>query len=160
MHHTLETIITTDPRGGSRPGRPCQRRRDDKSPRAPTWERASPRNTGPAPPEPSHPLTNTVAPKHKDRDELFSPARHIWNCSWPRRLDRPIWQSDQPHQALRRYESLPDADLAAEADLRTNPGPAGEEFSRVKGLCRFCARRDTCVYPKHEGGVWHCTEFE
>jgi hypothetical protein len=28
-----------------------------------------------------------------------------------------------------------------------------------KGLCMNCANRDTCLYPKPEGGVWHCEEY-
>jgi hypothetical protein len=32
--------------------------------------------------------------------------------------------------------------------------------STLKGLCVSCAKRDTCTFPKPEGGVWHCDEFE
>jgi hypothetical protein len=28
-----------------------------------------------------------------------------------------------------------------------------------KGLCVNCANRETCLYPKPEGGVWHCEEY-
>lgn len=31
---------------------------------------------------------------------------------------------------------------------------------RFKGLCVNCAYRETCLYPKPEGGVWHCEEYE
>jgi len=31
---------------------------------------------------------------------------------------------------------------------------------KLRGLCRTCERRDTCTYPKPEGGVWHCEEFK
>jgi hypothetical protein len=30
----------------------------------------------------------------------------------------------------------------------------------LKGLCMNCAYRETCLYPKPEGGVWHCEEYE
>jgi hypothetical protein len=27
------------------------------------------------------------------------------------------------------------------------------------GLCVNCEHRDTCIYPKPEGGVWRCEEY-
>ncbi len=27
------------------------------------------------------------------------------------------------------------------------------------GLCSNCENRFTCIYPKPEGGVWHCEEY-
>ena len=27
------------------------------------------------------------------------------------------------------------------------------------GLCSNCENRSSCVYPKPEGGVWHCDEY-
>jgi len=27
------------------------------------------------------------------------------------------------------------------------------------GLCATCAKRDTCLLPQAEGGVWHCEEY-
>jgi len=27
------------------------------------------------------------------------------------------------------------------------------------GLCVNCEDRETCVYPKPDGGVWHCEEY-
>lgn len=28
------------------------------------------------------------------------------------------------------------------------------------GLCRNCIHRDDCTYPRNEGGVWRCEEYE
>jgi hypothetical protein len=28
------------------------------------------------------------------------------------------------------------------------------------GLCMTCEKRDTCTFPKPEGGVFNCDEFE
>lgn len=35
-----------------------------------------------------------------------------------------------------------------------------EEPTQLKGLCKLCEKRATCTYPKPEGGVWHCAEYE
>jgi hypothetical protein len=31
---------------------------------------------------------------------------------------------------------------------------------KYPGICSTCAKRDTCTFPKPEGGVWQCEEFE
>jgi len=36
----------------------------------------------------------------------------------------------------------------------------GENPGRYAGLCVNCEHRETCTYPKPEGGVWHCEEYE
>lgn len=33
------------------------------------------------------------------------------------------------------------------------------ENSTLIGLCSNCDNRRTCIYPKPEGGVWHCDEY-
>ncbi len=38
-------------------------------------------------------------------------------------------------------------------------GGAGASEPEVKGLCRHCAVRLTCTFPKPEGGIWHCDEL-
>ncbi|MCK4679077.1 MAG: hypothetical protein KAT48_13160 [Bacteroidales bacterium] len=30
---------------------------------------------------------------------------------------------------------------------------------KLKGLCVNCEDRDTCTFPKPEGGIWHCEEY-
>lgn len=32
--------------------------------------------------------------------------------------------------------------------------------SRLRGLCVNCARASECTFPRPEGGVWHCEEYE
>jgi NADH-quinone oxidoreductase subunit E len=32
-------------------------------------------------------------------------------------------------------------------------------IGKYKGLCLNCANRETCTFPKPEGGVWHCDEY-
>ncbi len=40
-------------------------------------------------------------------------------------------------------------------DVRPRAGKPGE----LKGLCANCEIRDTCTFPKAEGGIWHCEEY-
>lgn len=34
-----------------------------------------------------------------------------------------------------------------------------EEEAAAIGLCRSCAHRADCVYPRPQGGVWHCDDY-
>ena len=31
--------------------------------------------------------------------------------------------------------------------------------STIRGLCRLCSGQGNCDFPKPEGGVWHCEEY-
>lgn len=33
------------------------------------------------------------------------------------------------------------------------------DSDKYKGLCFDCEDRETCVFPKPEGGIWHCQEY-
>ncbi|HEX9916780.1 MAG TPA: hypothetical protein VGB16_03505 [candidate division Zixibacteria bacterium] len=34
------------------------------------------------------------------------------------------------------------------------------DFGKYEGLCVNCEIRETCEFPKSEGGVWHCEEYQ
>ena len=36
----------------------------------------------------------------------------------------------------------------------------GENPAKHAGLCVNCEHRETCTFPRPEGGVWHCEEYE
>lgn len=37
---------------------------------------------------------------------------------------------------------------------------ADSHIARFAGLCRTCTNRDSCTFPKPEGGVFNCEEYE
>ncbi len=37
---------------------------------------------------------------------------------------------------------------------------AAKATNGFAGLCSNCQNRDSCIYPKPEGGVWRCEEYE
>jgi len=43
-------------------------------------------------------------------------------------------------------------------DVRT-PQADGNGSKKLAGLCQNCDNRDSCIYPKPEGGVWRCEEY-
>ena len=57
--------------------------------------------------------------------------------------------------AMLALPSLAQADEAAKKSADPTQAAAGD----AKGLCRQCARRLTCSYPKPPEGVWQCDEL-
>ena len=35
-----------------------------------------------------------------------------------------------------------------------------EDSDKFVGLCSNCDNRKTCTFPKPEGGIWHCEEYQ
>ena len=50
--------------------------------------------------------------------------------------------------------------IAPTTGIETTRHPAPPPQFAAKGLCATCDRLVNCTYPKLEGGVWHCDEFE
>lgn len=50
-------------------------------------------------------------------------------------------------------------DGSATSPERPAPTRTEPDYGQLKGLCMNCADRDTCRFPKPEGGVWHCPEY-
>jgi len=85
---------------------------------------------------------------------LCSTCRRAGTCTFPRSKDRPVRFCEEfdgeegkpaltvvPHQEVLDQEALADRE-------------------KYPGICSTCAKRDTCTFPKPEGGVWQCEEFE
>jgi len=88
---------------------------------------------------------------------LCMTCRHADYCTFPHHDDCPVLQCEEFEVETKEAESanlhiVPDA-------TKTRHSDAGNE-ERPLGLCANCAHRDTCTFPKSEGGVWHCEEYE
>ncbi len=38
--------------------------------------------------------------------------------------------------------------------------PVEDDSSKFIGLCSNCDNRKVCVFPKPQGGIWHCEEYQ
>ena len=95
--------------------------------------------------------------KHKG---LCETCVHAAECTFPRNPDRPVMCCDEFEGELK---SAQEENSAQESSDRAHAAASDSDPNgsiAVKGLCRTCSKRDTCTYPKPEGGVWHCDEYE
>lgn len=75
-------------------------------------------------------------------------------CTFPRDPSHPIRSCDE-------FEELafPSTASSVARPVRSLVREDTDEPMELKGLCKECALRFTCVYPKPLGGVWHCDEL-
>ncbi len=87
---------------------------------------------------------------------ICSNCEHAQGCMYQKNSDRPVWQCEEyggyekPPVTITRKNNP--SSSQKKADLK-------EYSAHYKGLCQTCDHRETCTYPKPEGGVWHCEEY-
>jgi hypothetical protein len=87
---------------------------------------------------------------------LCTSCQNAEECTFPRDPDRPVCQCEE----FAGYESLPGR-VSLEGSRPSRTGFVQEEKNTGSwiGLCKNCGNRETCSFPKPEGGVWHCDEY-
>jgi hypothetical protein len=97
---------------------------------------------------------------------LCSTCKRAATCTYPRDPRRPILSCCE-HEGREECEGSVSLALLSHGSIFGQPPElvatslAAERDMRVdKGLCRNCANRGTCTFPRPEGGVWHCEEYQ
>lgn len=98
---------------------------------------------------------DTATKKSKTIHGLCITCNNVSDCSFRASdADRVIWHCEL-FDCFVQVEELLDA---AKAILESQPMDEG--YSDFKGLCMNCMNCTTCTFPKPEGGIWHCEEYE
>lgn len=89
---------------------------------------------------------------------LCSNCSNASNCTFPRNSGRPISQCEEFDGLRDRKPNNP-----GKTNRPSNPfselKPEEKNPGKDLGLCRNCENRDTCKFPRQEGGIWHCEEY-
>ena len=94
---------------------------------------------------------NAIEKKEQKVYNLCSICAGISSCTYPKEPGKPILFCEE----FKEYPSL-----SGKIAAKTEPaGKVSKETKVFKGLCVNCENRETCVFPKPEGGVWHCEEY-
>jgi len=93
--------------------------------------------------------------KSKKRNEVCSACKHEFDCTYPTNAGVTALQCDEFETgAATTVRGNGRKTKAAAGNLRVEATIAG------KGLCSNCENYASCAYPKPEGGVWHCEEYQ
>jgi len=82
--------------------------------------------------------------------------------------DKPVFYCEEfeIEPASAGYIYLPKGSAPTRATRKERPQATesyvteGKDSTKFIGLCSDCDNRQTCVFPKPEGGVWHCEEYQ
>jgi hypothetical protein len=83
-------------------------------------------------------------------------CQNAGECTFPRDPARPIWQCEEFMGNGRAPERV---SVEGCSPLKTGLIEAEKELGTWIGLCKNCANRQACRYPKPEGGIWRCEEY-
>jgi hypothetical protein len=95
-------------------------------------------------------------PRSVEYHGLCSVCKCAPDCTYPRDPDHMVIQCEE-------FDGI--EPLSARATGKHRSPPALSHADRDKGaakfngLCSNCENREGCVFPKPEGGVWHCEEY-
>jgi len=83
--------------------------------------------------------------------DLCSTCNHAPRCGNRSTAEKPVFYCEQFDAYV--PESREKTSVSASAPTET----IGSD--KYKGLCSNCENRETCVFPKPQGGIWHCEEY-
>jgi hypothetical protein len=101
-------------------------------------------------------------PKQKGDRGLCVVCRADADCAFSRRPGSPVLACEE-FDGLEVAKAKGDNVSQGRNESR---GETGEREQSQKpnrsrqGLCRDCRIYDSCVYPKNEGGIWRCEEYQ
>lgn len=93
-----------------------------------------------------------VPPRRRVDKGMCSTCENARDCTHARGAGIPILECDDAPPLEIAYVSPVGVAQGTRAPIPMR--------SAGKGLCATCDRRHDCTYPKPEGGVWRCEEFE
>lgn len=93
---------------------------------------------------------------------VCSACKHDLFCIYARDFDRPPSQCEQFELGFMPAEiaSAREREIAELETLARAPLPKEQDSDKYLGLCVNCDHRADCIYPKPEGGVWRCEEYQ
>ena len=91
---------------------------------------------------------------------LCSYCKSAPNCTFMRDPSRPVCECEEFNEFTYAPVRVPNHQKnILLKNLSNHPSTSEDLFHHYRGLCSDCEERANCVYPKPEGGVWHCEEF-
>ena len=89
-----------------------------------------------------------------EQRSLCSSCKYAGDCAFQKERQKPAFYCEEFEidtcPSVEKEKPLPTASVDAEE----------RDSGKFIGLCRNCENRQTCAFPRPEGGVWHCEEYQ
>ena len=88
--------------------------------------------------------------------EICSICKNAPGCTFPKDSQKPVLNCEEFE-----VDTCPSVKTTGkdESPATDSGDPEDEDSGNFIGLCSDCDNRKTCVFPKPEGGIWHCEEY-
>lgn len=90
---------------------------------------------------------------------LCATCERLPTCTYTQLSSSPVIHCDEYDNGGTREDARPRTGSSKIEPGKRAAGPA-DSSAGCLGLCRDCAGRTTCAFPRPEGGVWQCEEYE
>ncbi len=87
-----------------------------------------------------------------EHSDLCSTCMSASDCTFPKDPGKGVHNCEEFTVDGRQGQNSGKTGASREAS-------SGAADGALRGLCSNCENRKTCVFPKPEGGVWHCEEY-
>ena len=87
---------------------------------------------------------------------LCMSCRNAPSCTFPRDPARPAFYCEEFEIDTTTSITSP----AKDQPLATRPDAFDKDSMKFIGLCSDCEGRKNCAFPKPEGGIWRCEEYQ
>jgi len=96
--------------------------------------------------------------KKKKKKGICTTCNNEIHCTFPRHNGSAVVQCEE----FDLYSGVSEQNVQKknQADSASRPDLGIKETFSSKGLCSNCENCPSCSYPKPEGGVWHCEEYQ
>ena len=84
---------------------------------------------------------------------------HVPGCVYIETPENPKMYCEQFESELEPTLKTMDATGLKSVRTTLEEGSKAIKQAKALGLCVNCAYLETCVFPRPEGGVWHCEEY-
>jgi len=98
-----------------------------------------------------------MSEKNMQDRSLCSNCRNAIDCTFQKDRQKPFLYCEEFEVDISPY-----AKIAGKEKLFSTALVDAEDKDSCKfiGICNNCVDRRTCVFPKPEGGIWHCEEYQ
>lgn len=101
-------------------------------------------------------VTVEVAEEKKEMEwnDLCLTCNNVSVCTSRKGFKRPVYFCEEFD------DFVPSPKISSPSEPKSISRSEEKDTSKYPGLCMNCAHCETCTFPKPEGGIWHCEEYE
>jgi hypothetical protein len=103
--------------------------------------------------------TGRPTPPETEHGGLCMTCVHSSTCAFLQREGQPVLSCEEFDDSEGRPTEIAGADDPLVPEPQAQVADVKHEPPAHTGLCATCDNRETCTFPKPEGGIWHCEEF-